>query len=147
MHIVIETDGAKATVKIAQRDDAGTVEGGEVTATTTQGGNTETASPQAATLEARDAGPAPAVGEAATTAQGSGTETPQAAALGDRDAGPVPTIAELTPGVPPLPLATPGPDAPATGSGGELSAGAAPGIPLEPPPVVRNEDDATEGDQ
>ena len=149
MRIVIEEiDGGQAPVTITRGDDTNAVSTEEA-ARTAQRSDAEAVSPQDATVEARDAGPAPAVGEAATTVRGGGTEAaaPQAAALGDRDAGPVSVVAESTPGVPPLPLTAPGPDAPVAGRVDDLSAGAAPGIPLEPPPAIRSADDATEGGQ
>jgi hypothetical protein len=148
MHI-IDSDGGEASV-------------------TTRTGATEAGSPQApaeqatpghltppdevlaaaAALGAEDAGPAPAVGEAAlTTAQSGATEAtfPQAAALGDRDAGAMmPAVAEPTPGVPPLPLVAPGLGAPVAAPGDDLDAGAAPGIPIEPPPDIRTDGDTTE---
>lgn len=103
---------------------------------------------EAATLGAEDAGPAPAVGEAAlTTAQRGAMEAtlPQAAALGDRDAGAMmPAVAEPTPGEPPLPLVAPGLGAPVAAPGDDLAAGAAPGIPSEPPPDVITGGDTTE---
>ncbi len=152
MRIIIDIDGGAASV-------------------TTRTGATEAESPQApaeqatpgpltppdevlaeaATFGAEDAGPAPAVGEAApTTAQRGATETalPQAAALGDQDAGAMmPAVAEPTPGVPPLPLVAPGLGAPVAAPGDDLTAGAAPGIPIEPQPDVRIEGDTAREDQ
>ncbi len=55
-----------------------------------------------------------------------GAASPQAAALRAREAVSVPSVAELTPDMPPLPLAVPGPDA---------------------APAITIEADTTEGDQ
>jgi hypothetical protein len=153
MHI-IDSDGGEATVST----QTGATEAGSPQAPAEQA-TAEQATPghltppdevlaAAAALGAEDAGPAPAVGEAAlTTAQRGATEAalPQAAALGDRDAGAMmPAVAEPTPGVPPLPLVAPGLGAPVASPGDDLAAGAAPGIPIEPPPDVRTDGDTTE---
>jgi hypothetical protein len=152
MRIIIEIDDGEATVT-ARRGTTGAES--PLPAADAQGTPLPSTPPEevlatAEALGAQDAGPAPAVGGAATTAAQAGTTeatSPQAAALGDRDAGPVPAIAEQAPGVPPLPLAAPGPHAPVAGRGDDSPAGAAPGIPLEPPPAVRTEDDTPEGDR
>ena len=153
MHI-IDSDGGEASVSTR----TGATEAGSPQAPADQA-TAEQATPghltppdevlaAAAVLGAEDAGPAPAVGEAAlTTAQRGATEAtfPQAAALGDRDAGAMmPAVAEPTPGVPPLPLVAPGLGAPVAAPGDDLDAGAAPGIPVEPPPDIRTDGDTTE---
>jgi hypothetical protein len=154
MRIIIDIEGGVASV--STRTDAagaGTPQPPGDQATAEQATPGRSTPPDevlaaAAALGAEDAGPAPVVGEAAlTTAQSGATEAafPQAATLGDLDAGALgPAVAEPTPGVPPLPLVAPGFGAAVAAPGDDLAAGAAPGIPVEPPPDIKTDSDTSE---